>query len=190
MNLFLIILVSYLLGSIPFSLLIAKARGVELDKSGTKNLGGSNVILTSGVKFGILAIVLDLLKGFLAVILARGLIGTDVAVVLCALAAVLGHDFSVYLKFKGGKGLATNGGAFLAINPYIILVCIIIYWPLYFLIKKYIPTTLVLLTLLPIIVLFFNIGNPYVILAALAALLTYYTHRNDIRKIGAWPSLV
>lgn len=183
MNLVLVVIFSYLIGSIPFSLLIAKARGVNLASSGTKNLGGSNVALTSGIKFGIIAIILDILKGFIPVILTRVLIGTDLAVVSVGLAAVLGHDFSLYLKFKGGKGLATTGGAFIAINPYLVLVCIIVYWSLYFFIKKYIPTTLLLLTLVPILVWFFNLGNLYIILSICFALLAYWTHRLDVAKI-------
>ncbi len=187
MNLLLLALASYLLGSIPFSLLIAKARGVDLANSGTKNLGGSNVALTSGIKFGLIVIILDLLKGFIPVILARSLIGSDLSVVLVALAAVLGHDFSIYLKFRGGKGLATTGGVFLAINPYLLFLCIPLYWLLYYFIRKFIPTTLLLLTLVPILVWIFNLGHIYIILAICFAILAYYTHRNNIKDIFPLP---
>lgn len=182
MNLFFLVLASYFLGSIPFSFLVAKARGVVLNKEGTRNIGASNVVLTSGFVPGIIALAFDIAKGFVPVIFAKMLIGTDLSVVLVGLAAVIGHDFPVYLNFRGGKGFATTGGVFWAINPYLVFVAIAGYWAIYFFIKKFIPTTILLLTLLPIIVMFFNLGLPYVVLAVCFALLAYYTHRNDIIK--------
>src|SRR3989339_361578 len=183
MKLFLLVVFSYFLGAIPFSYLIARAKGVALHQSGTKNIGASNVILTTGAKEGAFAMFLDGLKGLVPVILGRYFLVGEWGIVLLVLAAVIGHDFSVYLKFKGGKGLATSGGAFLAIDPYLTLFCFFFYWAVYLFIKQFILTTLILLTLLPFFVFVFGLHSSYVFLAAGLALLYYWTHRKDLRSI-------
>src|SRR3989339_398493 len=148
MKLFLLVVFSYFLGAIPFSYLIARAKGVALHQSGTKNIGASNVILTTGAKEGAFAMFLDGLKGLVPVILGRYFLVGEWGIVLLVLAAVIGHDLSVYLF-----------------------------------IKQFILTTLILLTLLPFFVFVFGLHSSYVFLAAGLALLSYWTHRKDIRSI-------
>jgi len=122
------VLISYLLGSIPFGYLLVRAfRGSDIRQSGSGNIGATNVARTSPA-LGIATLVLDALKGFLAVAVTRYWIaphGTITAVVLCAVAAlfaIVGHIFPVWLKFRGGKGVATGLGSFVTLAPRAVVV--------------------------------------------------------------------
>lgn len=118
---------TYLLGGIPFGLMIGLAKGVDVRQHGSKNIGASNVGRTLGRKFGVITFALDMLKGFLPVLIAGFVLGTigkaDMppfqtwSWLAFGLAAVIGHTYSPYLKFKGGKGVATGFGALLAMYP-------------------------------------------------------------------------
>jgi glycerol-3-phosphate acyltransferase PlsY len=115
----LLLLGAYLLGSLPFSFLVARLFGVKDVRSvGSGNVGATNVMRSAGKAAGILAFVLDASKGAAAALLARGLFGEASAFVpAAAAAAVVGHMYPVWLGFRGGKGVATGAGAFLPIAP-------------------------------------------------------------------------
>jgi len=116
--LWLIPIAAYLLGSIPFGLLIAKARGVDIRQKGSGNIGAANVARNAGALAGILTLVLDAGKGYLAVWLAERLShGAVFWIMVAAVLAVCGHMFPVWLGFQGGKGVATGLGVFLPICP-------------------------------------------------------------------------
>jgi len=109
---------AYLLGSIPFSYVVARAFGVpDVRKVGSGNVGASNVMRSAGVGAGLLAFGLDALKGTLAVLLALRLDGGASVPSLAALCALLGHVYPVWLGFRGGKGVATGAGAFFPLAP-------------------------------------------------------------------------
>ncbi len=111
-NPILALLISYLLGSVPFSLIVGKlAKGIDLRKAGTRNVGGTNLIMNAGVGWGILGGALDILKGTAAMWMTQELFKVPFPQSLLAgLAVVAGHDWSIWLGFKGGKGLATMCG--------------------------------------------------------------------------------
>lgn len=112
----------YLCGSIPFGLLVARAlRGVDVRGVGSGNIGATNVVRAAGRPAGLLVLVLDALKGALPVLLARELVPEDVSTAcLVGLCAVLGHVFPVWLKLRGGKGVATAAGVLLVLAPWAI----------------------------------------------------------------------
>ena len=128
---------AYVLGSIPFGLLVAHALG-EIDPrtSGSKNIGFTNVLRVSGKKAGILTLVGDIGKGVLAAVLAQALGAPRPWVLLIGFAVVFGHIFSVFLVFKGGKGVATALGSVLGIEPFL-GVCLVGIWIGTVLIFKY-----------------------------------------------------
>lgn len=110
------VIISYTLGSVPFGLLLARMMGMgDLRQFGSGNIGATNAMRTGNKTLGILTLLLDLGKGVLAVWLCRYYYGPDYAP-LAALFAVLGHIFPVWLRFRGGKGVATSIGVFLALN--------------------------------------------------------------------------
>lgn len=108
---------SYLVGSIPFSYLVARRAGVDLRKVGSGNVGATNVMRSAGRKAGAVAFLLDASKGAVAAFLAGRLSPGEVLPSLAAACAVLGHMYPVWLGFRGGKGVATGAGAFLPLAP-------------------------------------------------------------------------
>ncbi len=128
--------IAYLVGSLPFGYLVAKIfKGTDIRTQGSGNIGATNVARTLGIKWGILVFLLDAVKGFLPVLLLpRLLLGPGEFVhwhlhfeVLCGVATVLGHIFPVWLKFKGGKGVATSAGVVLVISTYATLIAAGVY---------------------------------------------------------------
>ncbi len=123
MNFYLILLplCTYILGSIPFGLIFAKAQGVDIRNQGSGNIGATNVARIMGKKIGLLTLFFDLSKGLLPLIFARFYFESvperDLIIALMGFAAILGHCYPVFLKFKGGKGVATAAGVFLGICP-------------------------------------------------------------------------
>ncbi len=121
----LIILGSYLLGAIPSGLLISMGSGIDIRAQGSKNIGATNVTRLMGKKLGIMTLAADIAKGFLPIFIAQLLIAPGpqkiLVVALSGAAAVIGHMYPVYLKFKGGKGVATGLGVFLFLSPLAVL---------------------------------------------------------------------
>ena len=130
------IIISYLLGSIPFGLIIGKLSGKDLRKHGSGNIGSTNAVRTLGYKLGALSALLDILKGALVILIIYLLEALDVwhnplvydgesLYALYGLAAVVGHCFPIYIRFKGGKAVATSLGVLLAVTPYSALAAVI-----------------------------------------------------------------
>ncbi len=124
----------YLLGSIPFGLIIGKINKIDIREHGSGNIGATNVLRTLGKKWGFTCFFFDFLKGLLPVLAAKYLTNlnfpeafeyTPAIAIVCT---VLGHVFSIFLKFKGGKGIATSAGAITAIAPYTLGACLVIWF--------------------------------------------------------------
>jgi acyl phosphate:glycerol-3-phosphate acyltransferase len=119
---------AYVLGSIPFGFLIVKARGSDIRETGSGNIGAANVARNAGAFAGILTLVLDAAKGYLAVwIAARWTHGNERWMMAAAVLAVVGHMFPVWLRFKGGKGVATGLGVFLPICPTAVAAAVVLW---------------------------------------------------------------
>jgi glycerol-3-phosphate acyltransferase PlsY len=108
---------AYLVGSVPFAFLLARRRGIDLRDVGSGNVGASNVLRTSGIRAAVLAMILDALKGALAVLVAQRLAPGAATPMAAGLASVVGHIYPVWLRFRGGKGVATAAGVFGVISP-------------------------------------------------------------------------
>ncbi len=126
------ILASYLVGAIPFGLLIGRLAGEDVRLAGSGNIGATNVMRLLGKKLGVLTLLCDVSKGFVPVWAAAHLVpcsspNREFILVLCGLAAVVGHMFPVYLRFKGGKGVATALGVFLAFSPLSSLISVLLF---------------------------------------------------------------
>jgi len=118
----LLVLAAYIVGSIPTGLLLSKAvGGVDIRTMGSGNIGATNAYRTMGRKVGILTLIGDSLKGVLPVVAANAFGFPDLVIALAGIAAFLGHIFPLFLKFKGGKGVATALGVFIAVSPVAVL---------------------------------------------------------------------
>jgi glycerol-3-phosphate acyltransferase PlsY len=129
-------LVAYLLGSIPTGFLVAKAKGIDIRAVGSGNIGATNAMRVLGKPAGIFVLLMDALKGFAAAAWLVALVLKIFAIapeqveplqIVAGIAAVLGHNYTCWLKFKGGKGIATSAGVYLALAPWAVLVALIVF---------------------------------------------------------------
>jgi acyl phosphate:glycerol-3-phosphate acyltransferase len=115
--------ICYLLGSIPSGLIIGKLfKNIDIREHGSGNLGGTNAIRVLGKKLGTIVTIMDILKGGVAVLLARVAFETNIDPIVFGLVAIIGHIFPIFAKFRGGKAVATSGGILLFYNPFIFLI--------------------------------------------------------------------
>ncbi len=179
------ILLSYLLGSVPVGLLLARAKGRDPRRVGSGNIGATNVMRAAGKTLGIVTLFGDALKGFLPVWLAISLGLPEQVTAAAAFAALLGHVFPLYLRFKGGKGIATALGIFLALNYVAVCVDVLVF-AMVLLRWRYVSLgSLVCSALMPLILLLLGTSWSYCLLAVLVALLAFAKHRGNIRRLMA-----
>jgi glycerol-3-phosphate acyltransferase PlsY len=138
MNTVVFILLAFLLGSIPTGYLVARAKGVDIRQHGSGNIGATNVFRTLGKPLGVFVFVIDALKGFAAVWLALRFGGSSAwPGILAAVAVIAGHNYTPWLGFKGGKGIATSAGVLLALMPWAVLIIAVV-WFLVFPFSRYV----------------------------------------------------
>jgi acyl phosphate:glycerol-3-phosphate acyltransferase len=179
-----LIIASYFIGAIPTGVILAKAfAGRDIRQEGSGNIGATNVTRVLGKKVGTLTLVGDLLKGFIPVWAGYHLVSSLEVVCLMGLAAFLGHLFPVYLKFKGGKGVATALGVFLYLSPIVILIEVIIFafavgiW-------KYVSLgSIITAASMPLLLLMIAFPKPVVLLSIIFAILIVIKHRSNIQRL-------
>jgi glycerol-3-phosphate acyltransferase PlsY len=185
MMLYLMVL-AYLLGSIPFGYIIAKSKNIDIRKKGSGSTGGTNIYRVLGMKYAALTALLDLLKGLLPTLIATTQTSSQVFIGLVGLFAVIGHIFPIFLQFKGGKGVGTSVGFLLVAMGAPIIVMLFLIWIL--LLKTIRIMSLVNLTLalfIPFIFLFFLHSTTYCIISILLVILIYWSHRENIKRLAA-----
>ena len=184
----LIVIIAYLLGNISTSYIIAKKMmGVDIRTQGSGNAGSTNVLRTLGKKAGAMTFIGDLLKGVIAVLIAKliaTISGVDIATAgyLAVVGVVCGHNWPAFLGFKGGKGVATSLGSMLAINPVLALTCLAAFI-IIVLVSKYVSLGSVLgICLSPVLMLItHNTKGIWVTLFLSASVI--YTHRANIKRL-------
>ena len=194
MNWLLILLISYLAGSLPSGYIVARAKGIDIRQHGSSNIGTANVVRVMGKGWGYLVFLADFFKGFLAVkvgsLLATHLPGGIVAGgVIAGIACILGHNYPVWLGFNGGKGIATSAGVVLALCPPLVMISLAIVWVTVFFISRY--TSLASLTsaaALPVAILAIipKRGTDFWLLlmfSILVAALAIWRHRSNISRL-------
>ncbi|WP_250297025.1 glycerol-3-phosphate 1-O-acyltransferase PlsY [Wolbachia endosymbiont of Oedothorax gibbosus] len=178
-----ILILSYILGSIPFSLIITRIKGINLREIGSGNIGATNVARTGNKFLAALALLLDSLKGFIAVYIAQQFCdNNDFYIYASAILAVLGHMFPIWLKFSGGKGVATTLGILIAFNIDITLVFVII-WIIVFLAFRYSSLASLSATSTAVAWSFFFQRNLFLTLLVIGALVFLKHHRNIVNLL-------
>ena len=196
----LLISFSYLLGSVPFGVLIASAYGKDLRSIGSGNIGATNVARALSKRWAYVCFVLDCLKGLVPMLIARLMIG-ELTVVALSLwlavgcAAVMGHVFPIYLKFKGGKGVATSMGMVLGLYPYYTIpgIAALLIWSVVVLIFRYISLASIIASVMFPISLMVSIALlgewrflqlwPLVVVAFVMGLLVVVRHAENIKRL-------
>lgn len=178
------LLLSYLLGSIPNGLWLCRALWhVDLRQHGSHNIGATNTWRTLGKGPGFLVFFLDMLKGLLAVWLCEMLVGTPLVMILCGVLAIVGHSLSLFLRFHGGKGVATGLGVILMLMPKVTVIVFLV-WLLLVLATRYVSLgSIVAAALVPVLALVFGYPALYVVFGVLAAALIIVRHRSNITRL-------
>ncbi len=217
MQLWLCPLFAFLLGSIPFGLIIARAKGIDIRQHGSGNIGATNVLRVIGKKYGISCLFLDALKGFIPTVVAISCIrfpemqnpmALDVLKPLAAefqihtaqffqvctgLCAILGHNFSPWVGFKGGKGVATSAGVLIAMMPAAIIILVIV-WVVVFAISRYVSlASIVAAAVLPLVTLWGSWFHGKIqngtwnkalfVFTVLIAMMAIWKHRGNIARL-------
>ena len=192
-NLIIAFIVSYILGSIPTSYLMGKLiKKIDIRDFGSGNVGATNALRVLGTKIGIITLVIDIGKGILAVFLGKMIVAEPSNIVLIAfgLFAILGHIFTIFLKFKGGKGVATSAGVFIALTPLAVGIALIVFvltvW-----ISRYVSLGSILAALVLFLVeLYWNITHSFenielLIFIFVIATFIIIRHKSNIKRILA-----
>lgn len=183
MKVLLVLIVAYLAGSIPSGLLIAQSRGVNLRKTGSRNIGATNVLRSLGKKEAVQTLLGDILKGAFAVALMKLSGYGGPFLFLAGIAAVIGHNYSVYLGFKGGKGVATSLGVLLVYSPNLGLAVIMVWLIVAFFSRYSSLAALTSFTLLPVYTLLFSKGLVEFLLSLLLTSLIFIKHQENIKRL-------
>lgn len=178
---------SYLLGAIPFGLFVGKMAGVDIRKEGSRNIGATNVNRILGKKLGLVTLICDVFKGFLPMLVATYLLpesaGKNYLVPLCGVMAVVGHMFPIYLKFKGGKGVATGLGVFLFLSPLAILASLLVFLLAVYFSGFVSVGSLLSSALVPLWLFFLGAKIPAILAAGIIALLIWIKHHENIGRL-------
>jgi glycerol-3-phosphate acyltransferase PlsY len=189
----LLILIAYVLGSIPNALWVGKTfKNIDVREHGSKNTGSTNAARVLGPKLGIFTLILDILKGalptYLGIVLGANLLtritGIDkLDIIVIGMAAILGHTFSLFLKFKGGKAVATTLGVFLVLVPYAILILLVVFFVIFGLTKYVSLASIVSAVALPITVYLTTRHIPLTVLGIIIGLLVIIRHKENIKRL-------
>jgi glycerol-3-phosphate acyltransferase PlsY len=217
MNLWLCPLIAFLCGSVPFGLLFGKARGIDIREHGSGNIGATNVLRVLGKPLGISCLLLDVLKGLIPAIIGLSLIRyagmknlmtlasldghaeihpmltAQIFQVMTGLCAILGHNYSPLVRFRGGKGIATSGGVLIALMPAVALLLVVI-WAVVFWLSRYVSfasiCAAVSVPLLNIWGAYFHgkftngtWNKPLLVFSIFIAALAVYKHRSNIKRL-------
>lgn len=183
MNSSILAIVAYLLGSIPTGLLLGKMYGIDVRTAGSGNIGATNVYRTVGKKIGILTLIGDCLKGLLPVLAARGLGMPEVMIAGVGLAAFLGHVFPFYLKFKGGKGVATALGVFLGAAPAAIGGALLAFIAVVAKTRYVSLGSIIAAGVVPVLSFLYRGLTPTTAMAVVVSLIVIWRHRENIRRL-------
>lgn len=182
---------AFLVGSIPTGYLVARARGVDIRQHGSGNIGATNVLRTLGKPLGVFVFVADALKGFAAVWLAQRLGNAELSAwlgIAAAVAVIAGHNYTPWLGFRGGKGIATSAGVLLALTPWTVPVIVAV-WFIVFKTTRYVSIASIAASIaVPLSVAGLWWGNvagnaPLLGFAIVISALAIWRHRSNIRRL-------
>lgn len=181
---YIFILISYLLGAIPFGLVLARLGGYgDIRKIGSGNIGATNVLRTGNKLLALLTLIGDSGKGAAAVLITGLFVADPIIILAAGLAAIVGHMFPVWLGFKGGKGVATTLGTMLAVSPFLGLAMIGIWLLIAFTLRISSLSALTAFALAPVLAYIWQGNEALAIFAAIIAALVFWRHSENIKRL-------
>lgn len=193
MKLLFIFLAAYVLGSIPTGYLTARqVGGIDIRERGSGNTGATNVFRVLGAKAGLITAFGDILKGVIAVQIAKYVLQEPVwgmepstAFLIAGVLVIAGHNWSLFLGFEGGKGVATTVGVLLSLLPYLMLVLLFVWVPIVYLTRYVSLASISAGVMIPILMFFFKEPGEYLFFGIIIALFVVYRHRSNIQRLLA-----
>jgi len=188
-KLLILFIFSYLLGAVPFGYLVGKLKKIDIRQYGSKNIGATNVYRTIGKISGIVVLLLDLSKGLIPILIAKYLfleeliINKELVEIMAGLWAVVGHNWPVYLKFKGGKGVATSVGVFIGLAPLAMVICALLF-AIVVTIWRYISLGSIVIALsLPLLIYCLGYGIYLLCFSILVGIFIIFRHIPNIKRL-------
>lgn len=185
-NVILFTLLAYLLGSFPTSYLVGRLRGIDLRKHGSGNLGGTNAYRVMGASAGVPVVLVDVLKGFVPAYFFPVWDGTAAGnlSLVYGLAAIAGHVWSVFVRFRGGKGVATGAGVLVALAPTSALIALLVWIGIVAIFRYVSVASVTAATLVPVTAWLTDEPGSTVGFCALVAAFVWWTHRTNLRRLA------
>lgn len=185
MSIFLLIIFAYLFGSIPAGLWLGLVlKKIDIRKSGSGNIGATNVARTIGLPVGIITLIFDIFKGYFSVFLSLHYFPDNYYfAILAGIAAILGHNYSLYLRFQGGKGVATTVGAFIALTPLAMFLSLLVFFIVVILSKFISLGSIIAVSTLPVFCWILGYPLVLIVFACFIAGLIVFKHRANIQRL-------
>lgn len=189
MKLILFLIIAYFIGSIPTGVWLGKKfKNIDIREHGSRNSGATNSYRVLGAKLGISVLIGDVLKGFLPVFIASKFIESNNLLAIIGLVSILAHTFSIFIKFKGGKGVATSLGVYLFLAPKVVLILFIVFVVVVSISKFISLGSVICATLLPILMIVLNLSNlkdnlNLIIVSFIVGIFVLYRHRSNIARL-------
>lgn len=180
---FILIVIAFVIGSVPFGLLIARLKGVDLRKTGSGNIGATNVLRAVGMVPALLTLAGDILKGTIAVALGGYFLDNLLMRGIVGLAAIAGHNFSLFLGFKGGKGVATSIGVLILFAPKAALITLALWLGVALMTRYSSLGAIVSFGLLPLNIYLFDYTKEKLIISVIIASLLLFRHSENIKRL-------
>lgn len=181
MSIVFFVICSYLMGSIPSAYIISKFKGIDITKHGSGNPGATNITRVLGIPYGIFTLFCDIFKGYIICYLVKDIFKlSEIVLGICIVTVILGHMFSIFLKFKGGKGVAVFSGVVLGLEPLVFGIFILTFL-FVFLIFKYVSISS-LISVASVCVVFYALNQPFflILIMNIIFLLILFRHRDNL----------
>jgi glycerol-3-phosphate acyltransferase PlsY len=185
MRIAVVVILGYAVGSVPFALLLTRARGLDLRAAGSRNLGAANVLRTAGASRAVAVLMLDAAKGAAAVVVAMLLTDNLVVTMAAGLASIVGHIYSVWIRFRGGKGVATSAGVFAVLAPPATAIAVLVFICTIYATRFVSAGSIAAAVALPVAAMVVNAPFPIVSGALLAAAVVAFRHRENVLRLAA-----
>jgi acyl-phosphate glycerol 3-phosphate acyltransferase len=193
MSTIILIIVAYILGSVPNALWIGKVfKGIDIREHGSKNTGSTNATRVLGAKLGILTLILDISKGAIPVALSlfmkadllENITGiSNLDFIMIGIFAIVGHSFSIFMKFKGGKAVATTVGVFTVLVPKALLLAAVVFFVIFALTRYVSVSSITAAISLPIFIFFLYGDIPYTVFGGIITILIIVKHKSNIQRL-------
>jgi glycerol-3-phosphate acyltransferase PlsY len=182
-------IVAYLLGAIPFGYIAGRVRGIDVRQHGSGRTGGTNVLRTAGQWAALFTVIGDIVKGATAVLFAKWLIGSPAAEMIAAVLVIIGHNYSLFLGWRGGAGVGPATGTLLVIAPWVVASCVMVF-VIVVVVSRYVSLGSIMVALLAAILLLAQVAiqrGPveFIAYALLGAGIIIYAHRPNIQRLLA-----